>query len=220
MWRPQGPRCWTGTSRAVPSLECHLLGNRNLLKSSAPIIADIIYKSITSSTVPTSIKHALVTPILTKPTLDRDCLNNFRSLSDLHFLAKVLEKVMSYLNYKNMWWPTVSMTNTSRHTNVLTVQRLPYCASQYDLLLAADEGRVFCLVLLDSSAAFDTIDHQVLLCWLSSRFHVSASALSWFRSYLNDRYQSVRILEETSESFKLQCRVPQGSVLGPRFFML
>ena len=89
-----------------------------------------------------------------------------------------------------------------------------------DLLLAADDGQVGCLVLLDLSAAFDTIDHRILLQKLSSRLHLSKSAVHWFASYLEDRYQRVMIGDETSSNFKLQDVVPQGSVFGPLLFTL
>jgi len=59
-----------------------------------------------------------------------------------------------------------------------------------DLVRAVDDCRVSQLVLLDLSAAFDTVDHQVLLCVLSDRFGISGTALNWFESYLSDRTQS------------------------------
>ena len=89
-----------------------------------------------------------------------------------------------------------------------------------DLLLAANDGQVGCLVLLDLSAAFDTIDHRILLQKLSSRLHLSKSAAHWFASYLEDRYQKVVIGDEISSNFKLQYGVQQGSVLGPLLFTL
>ena len=89
-----------------------------------------------------------------------------------------------------------------------------------NLLLAADDGQVGCLVLLDLSAAFDTIDHRILLQKLSSQLHLSKSAVHWFASYLEDRYQKVVIGDETSNNFKLQYGVPQGSVRGRLLFTL
>ena len=89
-----------------------------------------------------------------------------------------------------------------------------------DLLLAADDGQVGCLVLVDLSAAFDTIDHRILLQKLSLRLHLSKSAVHWFASYLEDRYQKVVIGDETFSNFKLQYGVPQGSVLGPLLLTL
>ena len=76
---------------------------------------------------------------------------------------------------------------------------------------AMDDGRVGVLVMLDLSAAFDTVDHELLL----DRLHVvgvCTKALSWFRSYLDDRHQCVAVGGERSSSVVLSCGVPQGSV--------
>ena len=70
------------------------------------------------------------------------------------------------------------------------------------------------------SAAFDTIDHSILLSRLENTFGIHDTALSWFRSYLSDRYQSVFVNGARSELVKLSCGVPQGSVLGPVLFTL
>ena len=76
------------------------------------------------------------------------------------------------------------------------------------------------LVLLDLSAAFDTIDHSTLLTCLRNWFGVGGSVLNWFTSYLTDRYQSIKIGSTLSDVCKLLFGVPQGSVLGPLLFSL
>ena len=76
------------------------------------------------------------------------------------------------------------------------------------------------LVLLDLSAAFDTIDHKKLLHHLETRFGINGTALDWFRSYLSNRSQAVRINNSSSEKMYLNFGVPQGSVLGPILFTL
>ena len=76
------------------------------------------------------------------------------------------------------------------------------------------------LVLLDLSAGFNTIDHDTLLSCLSARFGFAGSALKWFRSYLQDHFQSVKIGSSLSNLFKLKFGVPQGFVLGPLLFSL
>ena len=91
---------------------------------------------------------------------------------------------------------------------------------QSDVLLALDRKEAVFLVLLDLSSAFDTIDHALLLETLETRFGISGQALSWFRSYLTDRFQTVRIDGSFSHKQKLDCGVPQGSVLGPQLFTL
>ena len=76
------------------------------------------------------------------------------------------------------------------------------------------------LVLLDLSAAFDTIDHHKLLNLLKHSFGIRGNALSWFQSYLQDRTQTVQIGSSTSEPVTLKYGVPQGSVLGPVLFTM
>ena len=71
------------------------------------------------------------------------------------------------------------------------------------------------LVLLDLSAAFDTVDYDILLGRLEHRFGITGKALSWLTSYLTDRTQFVKVANEHSTSRKLLCNVPQGLVLGP-----
>ena len=89
-----------------------------------------------------------------------------------------------------------------------------------DLLLASDEGLVSVLVLLDLSAAFDTIDHHILLHRLEHLIGIKATALSWFKSYLLDRSQFVYTNDKSSKCTAVTYGVPQGSVLGPILFTL
>ena len=76
------------------------------------------------------------------------------------------------------------------------------------------------LVLLDLSAAFDTIDHDILLHRLQHVFGIQGTVLSWFRSYLTKRFQIVSTQGTHSDQIELCCGVPQGSVLGPILFIL
>ncbi len=82
-----------------------------------------------------------------------------------------------------------------------------------DLLLSSDRGCISLLVLLDLSAAFNTIDHNILLNRLENFVGISGSALAWFKSYLSDRHQFVAVNEEVSYRSQVQYGVPRGSVL-------
>ena len=89
-----------------------------------------------------------------------------------------------------------------------------------DILLDIDNKRGVILVLLDLSAAFDTIDHSLLLLLLEQRLGLSEYALSWILSYLSARSQSIIIDGKHSKSVPLSYGVPQGSVLGPFLYTI
>ena len=84
-----------------------------------------------------------------------------------------------------------------------------------DIAMSIDNQKSVVLVLLDLSAAFDTVDHSLLLARLSTRFGICDQALDWFRPYLSDRTQYVRIQDVFSDVHVVPYGVPQGSVLGP-----
>jgi hypothetical protein len=89
-----------------------------------------------------------------------------------------------------------------------------------DLLSAADGQRVTLLGLLDLSAAFDCVDHDILLHRLQKAFGIGGSALKWIRSFLVDRSQQVSYGGQLSADGHLACGVPQDSVLGQLLFLL
>ena len=89
-----------------------------------------------------------------------------------------------------------------------------------DVLCALDDGRCVMLVLLDLSAAFDTVDHGILLSRLSQCIGVQGSAYTWFESYLSSRSQFVQIRDTSSSDRQLTCGLPQGSVLGPILYLV
>ena len=151
--------------------------------------------------------------------LDQNNLKNYRPVSNLPFISKLLEKTVlrqlnDHISTNNLLHHFQSAYRANHSTETALVHILN------DLLLETDTGKISLLTLLDLSAAFDTIDHAILLSRLQGTFGVGGTALDWFKSYLTDRLQLVCIDGAQSEPVKLTCGVPQGSVLGPVLFTL
>ena len=83
-----------------------------------------------------------------------------------------------------------------------------------------NKQQVTLLVLLDLSAVFDTADHTILLKRLHSAFGINGQALTWFKSYLDNRFQRISINGGESRLFEMRHGVPQGSCLGPLLFVI
>ena len=144
---------------------------------------------------------------------------NYRPISNLPFLSKILEKVvlhklLSHLQENNLSKPFQSAYRAGHSTETVLLRIVN------DILSALDNDSISVLLLLDLSAAFDTIDHQILLSCLNSVLGIQSTALQWFHSYLSDRYQSTSVNNSSSSPSQLMYGVPQGSVLGPILFVL
>ena len=184
-----------------------------------PTICEIVNKSLQSGVVPSSLKVGVLKPLLKKPSLNHEVLSNYRPISNLKNISKIVEKIASlqlnnYLSLNNLHEPFQSAYKSfhSCETALLRVQN--------DILQSIDNRSCVAMLLLDLSAAFDTVDHQILLNRLNTKFGISGTALQWFKSYLTNRLQFVSIDNYSSEALQLDCGVPQGSVLGPLLYLL
>ena len=192
---------------------------KSTIDSFLPIITHIVNTSISTGIFPDSLKHAIVTPILKKPSADINELANYRPVSNLPFLSKVIEKVIvsritAHMDDHNLWESHQSAYRYGHSTETALL------SLKNDIMLAIGDKKGVFLVLLDLSAAFDTVDHEILLRTLSESIGLTWKALSWFRSYLNNRSCSVCIDGEFSHTQSLEYGVPQGSVLGPLAFTI
>ena len=137
-----------------------------------------------------SFKSAIVRPVLKKPSLDPENFGNYSPISNLRFLSKITEKVvlaqlLKHLQTNKLLYHLQSAYRSDHSTETAL---LKICN---DILSALDNKNVALLSLLDLSAAFDTIDHSILLSRLQTCFGISGSVLSWFESYFSGRFQSV-----------------------------
>ena len=185
----------------------------------SPLITQVINDSLQAGHVPPALKTAIIKPLLKKPTLDPEVLANYRPISNLSFISKALERVVAaqlqdHLKQNNLSEKFQSgyRPGHSTETALLRVTN--------DLLMAADSDSPSLLILLDLTAAFDTVDHNILLHRLHSTIGLSDTVLNWFTSYLTDRTEYVALGKAKSHIHHVTCGVPQGSVLGPTLFTL
>ena len=182
----------------------------------APTIAGIINKSFTLGTVPETWKEARVTPI--HKAGDMTCVGNYRPISVLPILSKIMERVVHEHLYLFLLNNNVLCQNQSgfrpKHSCATALLNI---VDKW--LRNMDEGRVNGVLLVDLSKAFDTVNHEILLHKLHE-IGCNDLAVKWFRSYLCNRTQKVSYKCHLSESMGINVGVPQGSILGPLLFSI
>ena len=182
-------------------------------------ISIMFNRSLTEGYLPPCQKIANVSPRLKKHGSDESDCKNYRPVSNLSFISKLLEQIIAkqlneFLTANNLL--PVHQSAYRRHHSTETGLLKVFS----DVCKAIDEGNVCLLGLLDLSAAFDTVDHEILIKRLKTTFGIDGLALQWLNSYLSDRMQTVRVSGKCSAMSKVPHGIPQGSVLGPLLFIL
>ena len=191
-----------------------------VLKDSLPVtlpsITRIMNNSFCSNTFAKSWKTAEAVPVPKSGDPENPCNN--RPISLLPILSKVMERLahgqfVEYLT-TNCKLAKTQSGNRKFHS---TETALLHVTDEW--LKAMDDKKVSVVVLLDMSKAFDSIRHDILMQKLQ-KLGVAAPTLNWFKSYLLDRNQRVRVGDAVSEPLPLMYGVPQGSILGPVLFTI
>ena len=181
-----------------------------------PAVTHIINLSITQSVFPSIWKHAKVVPLLKKG--DHLTAKNYRPVALLPILSKILERaifnqLVEYLDLNNL----IHMNHHGSRKGHNTASALLQMYDQW--IEAADDGDMVGVMMVDLSAAFDMVDHSLLLEKLQL-FGLDVKAVQWVQSYLSLRSQSVLIDGCLSPPLQVDCGVPQGSILGPLLYVL
>ena len=168
------------------------------------------------STVPYSYKEANVSPVPKKG--DLSIASNYRPISLLNAEDKLLERLMfkylfNHLRDNNL----LSSLQSGFIPGDSTVNQLTFLYNTF--CQALDSGKEVRAVFCDISKAFDRVWHAGLLLKLKT-VGVAGSVLTWFKSYLSDRRQRVVLPGVNSNWTFIRAGVPQGSILGPLFFLL
>ncbi len=184
-----------------------------------PYITKIVNDSLSCGIFPTLYKEAIIRPHLKKSNLSPDELKNYRPVSNLTFISKVLERIVAsrieeHLTANELLdnYQSAYRTCYSTETALLKVKN--------DLISSLDRKKCTLLVSLDLSAAFDTVDHNILKQRLQDDYGLQNVTLRWFDSYLAERKYKVCVRNSYSTAMRLTCGVPQGSVLGARMYTL
>jgi len=177
--------------RRLPSKSCSLdpiptwLLKQNMCTIS-PFITRIVNSALQNGVFPDCLKKAIVIPVLKKQNLDANILKNYRPVSNIHFLSKVIETIVAsrlkdYITIHKLHDPFQSAYRSSHSTETALLK------VKSDILNMMDNNCCVMLVMLDLTAAFDTIDHRILINRLHNSFVISWFLFEWFNSYMPNR---------------------------------
>ena len=191
-----------------------------IIKLAAPVISDsltlIFNQAITLSSFPDEWKVARVMPLYKNG--QRSIPGNYRPISVLPAISKIMERILydQLYNYLTKF-ELLSDSQFGFRKFHSTASALLDCTNDWYVNL--DRKMFNLVVLIDLKKAFDTVDHQILLNKLEL-YGIKGQALTLLKSYLTNRNQKCQIKNSFSSERLIKCGVPQGSILGPLFFLL
>ena len=140
-------------------------------------------------------------------------------MSNLSFISKLIEKAVANQLKSYITKEGISNFNQSAYKRLHSTEK-PLLKIQNDIAASMNSGKAIVLTLLDLSAAFDTIDHNILFNCLSDWLGMDGTVLMWIKSHLTNRREKVKLDNSFLDAFSLPYGVPQGSALGPLLFTL
>ena len=197
-----------------PISDIHNAENYSKIKD---LYLEITNKSLEHSEFPKSEKLACIKPGY-KGKGDKNSLNSYRPISNLSFLSKIIEFAVHEQSWSHLSSQKIIPEEQSAYRENHSTETTN-CAIMNDMIEITRNGDCGILIMLDLSAAFDTVDHDYLLEDLKT-VGFEEDALRWYESYLRDREVTVIIEKSRSITKKLTKGVPQGSVLGPMLFSI
>ena len=158
--------------------------HKKVLPAIIQLLTKLVNESLQTGEFPDDLKKALVRPLLKKRSLE-PILKNYRPVSNLPFIGKlmercVIEQLMDPIHANNLMEPLQSAYKSYHSTENALLK------VKADILKMMDNQEVTCLVLLDLSATFDTVDHKILLERLENYFGINSIALWWIELYLTN----------------------------------
>ncbi|XP_078506502.1 uncharacterized protein LOC144766579 [Lissotriton helveticus] len=185
----------------------------------APIWTKIINSSVSTGCVPASLQLGQISPIPKNTAADPNDPNNLRPISNLPFLSKALEKsVLLQLEKHIASFNLLGVFQSGFRKGCSTETAMLNVID--DIHRSLDKGESSVLILLDLSAAFDTVHHPTLLSTLKDRFGLEGTVYKWFSSFLQNRSQQIKLSHFLSKPKPVSLGVPQGSILSPTLFNL
>lgn len=181
-----------------------------------PAFTYLVNLSLTSGSME-GLKDSVVTPLLKKSSLDAEVLSNYRPVTNIPYISKSIERSALYQFNAHMLREGLHVDNQSSYKVGYSCETLLLRLSN-DIIKALDYAICTILLLLDLSAAFDTVDHDILLEMLREEIGVDGNVYKWFESFLRFRSQVVSIDGKRSSRRGNSYGVPQGSVVGPVLF--
>ena len=167
------------------------------------------------------LKLAILLPLIKELSslIDTENFKNYRPVSNLLIISKIVERVVQIRLERHMVKNKLkSVKNYGYEKNHSTEMLLLKVVD--DLYKSFDKNTPTVVILLDLSAAFDTVDHVKLMEILEKEIGIRGTALKWFESFIINRTQKVKIGDMFSDVIELLFGVPQGSVLGPILFKI